>query len=63
MAKDAKAARSPTKVLGQSEHIKDLVAECAEELSSVNVALKHELGVQSTRLHPKQRRDLTGREL
>lgn len=43
MPKDAKAARSLTKVLGQSEHIKDLVAECAEELSSVNVALKQEL--------------------
>ncbi len=35
--------RSLTHVLDQSEHIKDVVEECGEELSSVNVTLKHEL--------------------
>lgn len=33
---------SLTDVLDQSEHVKDLVEECAEELTSVNAALKHE---------------------
>lgn len=36
-------AGSLTEVLGQSEHVKALVEECAEELSSVIVALKQEL--------------------
>ncbi len=40
---DTAPAKALTKVLGQSEHVKDLVAECAEELSSVNVLLKQEL--------------------
>jgi diguanylate cyclase (GGDEF)-like protein len=31
-------------VLGQSERIKDIVEECAEELSSVNLVLKEKLG-------------------
>ncbi|CAA9891563.1 Diguanylate cyclase (Modular protein) [Candidatus Methylobacter favarea] len=33
---------SMTRLLGQSEHVKDLVEECAEELSSVNTVLKEE---------------------
>jgi diguanylate cyclase len=43
LSKGTIPAESLTKVLGQSEHVKDLVDECAEELSSVNVALKQEL--------------------
>ena len=43
MLTDANPARSLTEVLGQSEHVKDLVEECAAELSSVNTALKQEL--------------------
>jgi diguanylate cyclase len=37
------STQSLTHVLDQSEHIKDVVEECAEELSSVNTALKQEL--------------------
>ncbi|MEO8628485.1 MAG: GGDEF domain-containing protein [Betaproteobacteria bacterium] len=40
---DKAPSKSLTKVLGQSEHVKDLVEECAEELTSVNVLLKQEL--------------------
>ena len=36
-------AKSLTRVLGQSEQVKDLVVEAAEELSSVNTVLKQEL--------------------
>lgn len=36
--------KSLTKVLDQSERVKDMVEECAEELSSVNTVLKQELG-------------------
>ena len=43
LPKGTNPAKSLTNVLGQSEHVKDLVDECAEELSSVNVALKQEL--------------------
>jgi len=43
LPKGPNPAESLTKVLGQSEHVKDLVDECAEELSSVNAALKQEL--------------------
>jgi diguanylate cyclase len=43
LAKDVKAGKSLTQVLGQSERVKALVEECGEELSSVNVALKREL--------------------
>jgi diguanylate cyclase (GGDEF)-like protein len=43
MLTDANPAKSLTKVLGQSEHVKDLVEECAAELSSVNTVLKQEL--------------------
>jgi diguanylate cyclase (GGDEF)-like protein len=39
----AKPVKSLTKVLGQSEHVKDLVEECADALSSVNMLLKQEL--------------------
>jgi diguanylate cyclase (GGDEF)-like protein len=46
--KGTNPAKSLTEVLGQSEHAKDLVDECAEELSSVNVALKQELVYQDT---------------
>lgn len=36
-------AKTLTKVLGQSEHVKDLMEECAEGLASVNLDLKQEL--------------------
>jgi diguanylate cyclase (GGDEF)-like protein len=39
-------ARSLTEVLEQSRHVKDLVKECVEELSSVNVVLKQQLADQ-----------------
>jgi diguanylate cyclase (GGDEF)-like protein len=45
--KDAAAAKSLTRVLGQSEHVKGLVEEAAEELSSVNTVLKQELAEQN----------------
>lgn len=38
-----KTGRSLNNVLDQSEHIKEVVEECGEELSSVNVVLKQEL--------------------
>jgi diguanylate cyclase (GGDEF)-like protein len=41
--KGTNPAKSLTEVLGQSEHARDLVDECAEELSAVNVTLKQEL--------------------
>ncbi len=37
------AAQSLTRVLDQSERVKDVIEECAEELSEVNVGLKGEL--------------------
>ncbi len=40
-------AHALTNALGQSEHVKVLVEESAEELSSVNTALKHEIAVHS----------------
>jgi diguanylate cyclase (GGDEF)-like protein len=43
LPKGPNPAKSLTEVLGQSEHAQGLVEECAEELSSVNVALKQEL--------------------
>ena len=43
LPKDIEHAKSLSKVLGQSEQVKDLVEECAEELSSVNLVLKQEL--------------------
>lgn len=39
-------AKSLTRLLGQSEHVKDLVVECAEELSQVNTVLKEEVAAQ-----------------
>lgn len=36
-----------TQVLGQAEHVKDLMDECAEGLSLVNTALKLEVAVES----------------
>lgn len=43
----ASHAKSLTRLLGQSEHVKGLVEECAEELSSVNTVLKEEVAVQN----------------
>ena len=40
---DVKPPKSLNKVLDQSEQVKDLVAEAAEELASVNTALKQEI--------------------
>jgi diguanylate cyclase len=40
---DNTAAASLTKALDQSEHVKSIVEECAEDLSSVNTALTQEL--------------------
>lgn len=42
-----KPAKSLNNVLDQSEQVKDLVEECAEELATVNTALKQELAEQS----------------
>lgn len=42
-----KPATSLNEVLDQSEHVKDMVEECAEELASVNTALTQELAEQS----------------
>ncbi len=39
----ALATGSLTKVLGQSERVEDIVVECADDLSTVNTGLKHEL--------------------
>lgn len=39
----ARAAESLTTVLGQTEHVKVLIDECAEELSSVNATLKQDV--------------------
>jgi len=41
--KDVKPPKSLHKVLDQSEQVKDLVVEAAEELASVNTALKQEI--------------------
>jgi diguanylate cyclase (GGDEF)-like protein len=46
VSKVAKPTKSLTKVLGQSEHVKGLVEEAAEELSSINEVLKQELEEQ-----------------
>lgn len=43
LLKNPKTVKSLTEVLDQSEHIKDVVEECAEELSLVNTVLKQEL--------------------
>jgi len=41
--KSPRSANSLTQVLGQSERVKDIVEECADDLSSVNAGLKREL--------------------
>lgn len=46
LPKGTKPTKSLTKVLVQSERVKDMVEECAEELSSVNIVLKQELADQ-----------------
>ncbi len=43
----AEAAKSLSKALGESERVKDMVEECAAELSSVNTTIKHELARES----------------
>ena len=43
--------KSLAKVLDQSEHIKDMVEECADELSSVNTILQQELADADTLSH------------
>ena len=43
LPKGTEPAQSLTKVLGQSNHVKDLVDECAKELASVNATIKHAL--------------------
>lgn len=43
LSKGTEPIKSLTEVLEKSEHVEDLVEECAEELSSVNVVLKQEL--------------------
>lgn len=42
-----KPAKSLNNVLDQSEQVKDLVEECAEELASVNTAIRQELAEQN----------------
>ncbi|MDD5494850.1 MAG: diguanylate cyclase [Dehalococcoidia bacterium] len=44
---EAPPAESLTRLLGQSEHVKEMVEECAEELSSVNTVLKEETAAQN----------------
>lgn len=48
LPKEVKPSKSLTKVLGQSEQVKELVVEAAEELSSVNTDLKQELAESDT---------------
>jgi diguanylate cyclase (GGDEF)-like protein len=43
LLKSPRHANSLTQVLGQSERVKDIVEECADDLSSVNAGLKREL--------------------
>lgn len=43
LLKSPPSARSLTRVLGQSERAKEIVEECADDLSSVNTGLKREL--------------------
>ncbi|MEO8104551.1 MAG: GGDEF domain-containing protein, partial [Betaproteobacteria bacterium] len=45
----AKPAQALTEALGQSERVQEIVEECATELTSVNVVLKHGLADQ----HPQ----------
>lgn len=43
LLKSSPPSKSLTEVLDQSEHVKDIVEECADDLSSVNAGLKQEL--------------------
>ncbi len=43
LSKGTKPCKSLSKVLAQSERVKDMVAECAKELSTVNLVLTQEL--------------------
>jgi len=43
LLKSPRPTNSLTEVLGQSERVKDIVEECADDLSSVNAGLKREL--------------------
>lgn len=43
LLKNPPSAKSLTQVLGQSERVKEIVEECADDLSSVNAGLKREL--------------------
>lgn len=43
LSKRPSSVSSLTQVLGQSERVKDIVEECADDLSSVNAGLKREL--------------------
>ena len=43
LLKGPRSVDSLTQVLGQSERVKDIVEECADDLSSVNAGLKREL--------------------
>ena len=42
LLKSPRSAKSLTQVLDQNEHVKDIVKECADDLSSVNAGLKRE---------------------
>ena len=44
-ARKLKSNKNLTKVISQSELIKDMVQVCANDLSSVNTVLKEELSV------------------
>ena len=56
----AKRAQTLTKVLGQSEHVTDLVKESAKDLSSVNTVIKQELenGVQGPEVESALRKNI-----
>ncbi len=47
MLSDNKTTKSLSKVLKQSEQVKDAVKECADDLSVVNVILKQELAIEN----------------
>lgn len=51
LPKSGNSVKSLTQVLDQSEHIKDMVEECADELSSVNTVLQQELAGADTLPH------------
>ncbi len=47
MLSDKKTTKSLSKVLKQSEQVKDAVKECADDLSTVNIILKQELAIEN----------------